>query len=175
MADKPFEVDAAEFIKLLKKLDGESVRKEWRRGAGKAMRIVTRGVAQEAKRAINLSPKKKKGSWAKSRVTGMMTWRRPIYKDVYQFIWKKKRHDIGATGGMIAQKGRPSRVWILRILDQGVKKNRVTRKGQNRGKVRRKSGEGYHFFERGVNATYQKALDQFGVYTVEGLRKLAGG
>lgn len=167
MADKPFEVNAAEFIKLLQQLDGEGVKKEWRRGAGKAMRIVTRGVSQEAKRSLDLSPKKK-GSWAKSRVTGMMTWRRPIYKDVYQFIWKKKRHDIGATGGMIAQKGRPSRVWILRLLNFGTK-NRVTRKGQNRGSV-----EGRHFFERGVNATYQKALDQFGVYTVEGLRKLAG-
>lgn len=166
MVDKPFEVNAAEFIKLLQQLDGESVKKEWRRGAGKAMRIVTRGVSQEAKRSLDLSPKK--GSWAKSRVTGMMTWRRPIYKDVYQFIWKKKRHDIGATGGMIAQKGKPSRVYILRILNFGTK-NRVTRKGQNRGSV-----EGRHFFERGVNATYQKALDQFGVYTVEGLRKLAG-
>lgn len=167
MADKPFEVNAAEFIKMLQKLDGEGVKKEWRRGAGKAMRIVTRGVSQEAKRSLDLSPKKK-GSWAKSRVTGMMTWRRPIYKDAYQFIWKKKRHDIGATGGMIAQKGKPSRVYILRILNFGTK-NRVTRKGQNRGSV-----EGRHFFERGVNATYQKALDQFGVYTVEGLRKLAG-
>lgn len=168
MADKPFEVDADEFIKLLKKLDGESVRKEWRRGAGKAMRLVTRGVAQEAKRSLNLSPKKKKGSWSRSRVTGMMTWRRPIYKDVYQFVWKKKRKDIGATGGMIAQKGRPSRTYILRILNFGTK-NRVTRKGQNRGSIK-----GLHFFERGVNATYQKALDQFGVYTVEGLRKLVG-
>lgn len=174
MADKPFEVNAAEFIKMLQKLDGDGVKKEWRRGAGKAMRIVTRGVSQEAKRSLDLSPKKK-GSWAKSRVTGMMTWRRPIYKDVYQFVWKKKRKDIGATGGMIAQKGKPSRVYILRILNSGVSEARVTRKGQNRGKVRRKSGEGYHFFERGVNATYQKALDQFGVYTVEGLRKLAGG
>lgn len=168
MADKPFEVNAAEFIKMLQKLDGDGVKEEWRRGAGKAMRIVTRGVSQEAKRSLDLSPKKK-GSWAKSRVTGMMTWRRPIYKDVYQFIWKKKRHDIGATGGMIAQNGKPSRVYILRILNFGTK-NRVTRKGQNRGSV-----EGRHFFERGVNATYQKALDQFGVYTVEGLRKLAGG
>lgn len=170
-------IDADEFIKLVRSLDEKSLRRGLRAGVGKAMRVVTKRVMAEAKTKINFN---RKGSWvASKRLGGMKVWRKPLYKEVYQFVWKK---NLGATSGILAPKGnQPSRAYILRILDQGTKRRdakswkhkksgRVIPGPLNRGSVR-----ALNFFKPAVNASWREAQSKLTVYTVDGLRKLMKG
>lgn len=171
--DSPLTFDASEFVRLIGRLDEKHLRRGTRGALRRAIRVITVSVMQEARADIGKSKRGQaaaanKGSWQQNARLGVKVWRRPLWADVGQFVWRK---DFGATTGLIKQKGREGRPWLLRVLNFGTG-DRYTLGGGT--KARRYTGriEAMGFFERGVSRSYQEAVNRLGVYTLDALRKL---
>lgn len=174
MAKTVLAFDAREFTDLVGRLDEKHLRRGLRGGVGRAIRVITVAVTQEARKSLSASDRgradrKARGSWQWNARMGVKVWRRPLWTDVGRFVWKRK--DIGATTGLIKQKGRTGRPWLLRVMNFGTTdrqtRGRGTKKRHYTGRI-----EAMGFFERGVARSYDEAVSRLGVYTLAGLRRL---
>lgn len=161
-------VDWSQFRDLVKSLKGTELRAAIRRGLRESARIMQRGVAKEVKslwpdsgnqRPDNsLIRKRKKRKGRKIRTRSGWFIARPIWKDVKMAVWYK---ELGASVSLYSTRNPASRAYVLRYLNDPTKprytkgKKRAYRGFTGGGKKPPKFG----FFQRGIDATQEQALN----------------